>query len=362
MENFVKFSNLIEITIFLKMTPAPPRLTNSLYYCHTCQQRFQSTGADMSICSMCHGEFIEAIPSENANSPIPIIRPIATFAITSPPTTVIRITVPVSASAAASTSTNSINGSNTEGQTQPTTPSIGGLPGFVQSILGIFTPSTQRGNGSSRRRTSRDQDNVNEDTRSSPPRPRLISSTTTTPFGAIPASIATTFTTTLSEEDLSSPEGLQQFLISLFTQVFDTMTTTTAETDSNSDASNATAGTSSTAGTTSAEHTSQYTTESSSTETSESNIAPSSLSPNTPGEMIRLLLQQVLTGPLAMQWIRVPAIPELLGDYVFGDRAFDDVISELMEQAAGQRAPPPADQSAINALERVPYTSGTYII
>jgi hypothetical protein len=44
-------------------------------------------------------------------------------------------------------------------------------------------------------------------------------------------------------------------------------------------------------------------------------------------------------------------MPEVSGDYVFGDAAFDRLMTQLMEQDALRRAPPPATQAAIDSLK-----------
>ncbi|PWN29460.1 hypothetical protein BDZ90DRAFT_208373, partial [Jaminaea rosea] len=41
-----------------------------------------------------------------------------------------------------------------------------------------------------------------------------------------------------------------------------------------------------------------------------------------------------------------------MGDYVFGQQALDDIISQMMEQTQGSTAPPPASDEAIKRLKR----------
>lgn len=48
-----------------------------------------------------------------------------------------------------------------------------------------------------------------------------------------------------------------------------------------------------------------------------------------------------------------PAASGRMGDYVFGQQALDDVISQVMEQTQGSQAPPPASEEAIKKLKRV---------
>ena len=318
------------------------------YYCHTCQRRFDiGVHGDLNIiagevpeaptCPTCGDGFVEEISeassAEDAQSSSASDTPAATtstvtgpFVLSTAPTAVIRITLPISPSESSASSVSI-----------PSPPVFRSLPGFVQSILGIFTP-TGRGNGSNRRRAMRENEGAAEESRS---RPRLFPETRQQVF---PPTLAATFSTSITEEDLSSPDGLQRLLISLFSQLYDLMSVPQETSSSQPSTQNVPTTTPEAA-------------EASQTEGSRDE-ATASATPRTPGDMVRMLLQQVLSGQSPIQWVRIPAIPDLLGDYVFGDRAFDDMISSLMEQAAGQRAPPPASQIAIDALLREPYHLG----
>jgi E3 ubiquitin-protein ligase RNF115/126 len=71
----------------------------------------------------------------------------------------------------------------------------------------------------------------------------------------------------------------------------------------------------------------------------------------------RSMLQQIFGGPeLAHQpnnpffdLFNVVGNP---GDYVFGQAALDNIITQIMEQTAGRNAPPPASQETISSLPK----------
>lgn len=87
---------------------------------------------------------------------------------------------------------------------------------------------------------------------------------------------------------------------------------------------------------------------------------PSSLDPARISDLLREALLQAFSSQVSSQdttpaaWIRLH-VPDVIGDYVFGEQAFDQVLSNLMDQAAQQRAPPPASPDVIAALPRQPY-------
>ncbi|KGG52475.1 hypothetical protein DI09_16p290 [Mitosporidium daphniae] len=316
------------------------------YYCHTCQRRFDAgagpdavavESSESPMCLSCGDGFVEEITAspgaEDAQQPAAPAMPAGTFAYPTAPAAVIRITLPIS-SAESSTSPDST----------PSPPSLRSLPGFVQSILGIFTP-TGRGNGSHRRRPTRENEAATESSRT---RPRLFPETLQPTF---PQTLAATFSTSITEEDLSSPDGLQRLLISLFSQLYDLMAVQPEGSTPQAPAQ----GVQVEAPNLPEDPRTETPGEAAPGEAAPGQSAPTT--PQTPSDMVRMLLQQVLSGQSPIQWVRIPAIPDLLGDYVFGDRAFDDIISSLMEQASGQRAPPPAPQVIIDALPRGPYHS-----